>query len=450
MTLEVLDTVLKHSDRAHALYSFSQASRWTACTGSLLLSKDIPDPPPSKDAEEGTLFHEWLEKTVPLIVSGKYAEFKELINQIEDEEMATYVVSFGKDVKDLIAKFHRPDDVSLEVLNEERVSLEHDMWGTLDLGILAQRSGKEGAKGGPIRRDLVIIDAKYGRGVIVSPENNLQLLGYALSIDKEYNHNLRNIYLYIYQPRTPGDAWSMWKPTREELQKAYSFLIEKRRENAKVLDGELEPSFNPGDHCRFCKALGVCKAVGKKIKDERLIDVQKLEEVSDPVKINKKGKKKEVDNFPAIIKPMGLEQLTRIVSNKKLIERYLEAVEHYLLGLAQKGTKIPGYKIVHSRARRSWLKDTEKVARGLAELGLDPYKKKLINIGEAELELGEGKLNKLTEYSQPKQQLVLESDPREAIDLQSSLSLLDSIPSEVTEGLKNKGKKHDKKEKAGR
>ena len=123
---------------------------------------------------------------------------------------------------------------------------------------------------------------------------------------------------------------------------------------------------------------------------EKTLDLALLEQHANPVKKN--GKEK--DNYAELIATVPLETLIKIQEKKKLIEHYLSSIERYLMVKLERGEEVPGYKLVKSRARRTWKKDVEGVGKELIELGVeDPYKKSIIGIGEVERVVGKGKID---------------------------------------------------------
>lgn len=417
-TLEAIDT----EQAAHAILSPSSAHRWKECLGTILLSKDMPSKT-SEYAEEGTLYHDYIARIRTAHFSNK--SVKKILDEVEDEEMAHHLEQSYEFTRTLQQKFLREDDKKIQIYIEERVKLTKNIWGTLDFGMLVQRAGKTD---GPGRRvyDLVIVDDKYGKGVKVSAVENIQLLTYALAIDKEHAHGIRNIYLYVFQPRVGGDKpFSRWQPDRAYLQKVYSELVDVERKHMQILAGQREAEFKTGEHCRFCLAAGKCPALKAELEKEDAMQLDVLEEHSKP----KKRGKKNVDNFPALIPKVPVEQLVQIFDKKKLIEHYLESVERYLMTLLEQGEKVPGYKLVKSRTRRMWQKDVDKVGEELIKIGVShPYRKSLVTIGEVEREIGKGKIDHLTETSEAKLQLAKEDDERDAVDFTGAVDLLDTIP----------------------
>lgn len=400
----------------HALISPSGAKRSFTCYGSILLSKDIPSTT-SPFAEEGTLAHDHIQKILTTHFEKGEKHTKPLFQDIEDEEMAAYIAEYYEFIKTVSAKFIRPGDKA-EVLIEETVHLSNNIWGTLDFGISVKR-----AQGG--HRDLLICDFKYGKGVKVDIVENYQQLLYALMIDKQHEFALQNVYLYIYQPRIGSKPYSRWQPTRAELKSFYSKAMQAERKILKILDGEEEPTFKSGDHCRFCPAAGKCPELNKAVKAERQLDIKLLEASAAPVK---RGKK-DVDNYAKLIPSVPMENLVELYEKKKLIEHYLDSVERYLMVQLEQGKKVPGYKLVSSRTRRKWKTDVDTIGSELIKLGVShPWRKSLVTIGDVEREIGKDKISDFTEETESKLQLAKEDDDRPGIDFTGALDMIDAIP----------------------
>jgi hypothetical protein len=133
------------------------------------------------------------------------------------------------------------------VFSERKVLLDWihpDFGGTLDVSIVEEFG------------TLNICDLKYGRGLVVEPESNLQLLSYALAVAHEYHYNFYKIALTILQPRIPHTnglvrTWTIGVDELKEYEALFAFAID--RCEAK------NPEYRAGEHCRFCRAKDICK-----------------------------------------------------------------------------------------------------------------------------------------------------------------------------------------------
>ena len=149
------------NERAHAILSASGADRWTRCPPSARWEDVLPDKE-SPYSEEGTRAHELLE--IQLLKEFKHKEVQtELETTKEMEAVVREAVDFIKTIA--LGYSHEP-----YVAIERRVDFSHiaqEGFGTADCIIISGST-------------MHVIDFKYGKGVPVYSENNLQMMLYAL------------------------------------------------------------------------------------------------------------------------------------------------------------------------------------------------------------------------------------------------------------------------------
>lgn len=386
---------VKHSDRKHSGTGASSAARWTNCIGSVNRCAPIPEPPSSEFAVEGTHAHEVSE--VELVgLYKKYPGIKEYgkVKKIEplDPEMAKYVVDYCQFIYGLTEKVEVVD-----VFIEKRLVLDEElgMFGTGDF--IAIVKGSKGYVG-------IVIDLKYGKGIGVEIEGNLQLPYYATALYKTFaKYNLVGAKCWIYQPRyNHEDGPSRGKAfSRKELEDYYTFFTDKARE-AYAADASDESNFLAGDHCRWCKAKMVCPTYVTHMQGEAAIDFADYEVLP--------TKSEEVTTI------LSVKQIAHIVAHKKDIEAFLKAVLEYARHQAMSGKPLAGTKLVRGRANRKWIEDAYEVAKGLQDKGVQhPWRQSLRTITDIEEELGKGKLEGLTIKRDPPLNIVSESHKGEAV-----------------------------------
>ncbi len=227
----------------HSVFSASGSKRWLNCSGSIRLSRGIPDAPDSKWAAEGTRAHEVLDKLIAGHLKGqRLATEASLRNQYPLQ----MIVHASNSLDTLIA-----DTQGDTLVGEQKVSLEFigdGLFGTLD--VMAYT---------PFRT-LKVYDYKYGAGVPVDVENNSQLIYYALGVAHLHHYNFADVELTIIQPRAyhrqgPIRKWKAPIEMLDEWSEIFSNGVKAAlRPNAKLV---------PGDWCRWCKAgdAGLCPAV---------------------------------------------------------------------------------------------------------------------------------------------------------------------------------------------
>lgn len=318
---------------SHAILSPSAASRWLACTPSARLELQFPDSA-GDFAKEGTLAHEFGELRLKLyqkeLTEQEWtAKTSELLNsEFYSEELENYADGYAEFVME---KYHLAQKTTSDAILriEEIIDLTAyvpEGFGTGDAVILADGT-------------MEIIDLKYGKGVRVSAENNKQMMLYALgALDMfGFMFAVKTVRMTIYQPRL--DNISEWEIDAETLEEWGSRELKPRAEMAFNGEGE----FDPGTHCRFCRAKAQCRALAEK---------------------NIEAAKHESDD-PALMTP---EEVAAVLAEVDGIKNWISAVEEYALQAAIDGKKFPGFKLVEGRSNRKYV-DESAVAKTLIENG---------------------------------------------------------------------------------
>lgn len=205
---------------------------------------------------------------------------------------------------------------------------------------------------------LHIVDFKYGAGVVVKVEGNLQLSIYARQVAGPLNLPLDfPIFLHVYQPRsrnsiemgTPAHVWeTTWgeikRITDEIADHAEVILI-----NHRVKGNPLE--FFPSEEtCRWCPARAFCPAR----QDDMLDGIEALDTVEQTA----------VLPLPSAL---SIEQLAAVLKHRKKIAKWLEDAEEYALSRMTEGNPVPGFKLVMSRGGNRYWADPKKAAELLVK-----------------------------------------------------------------------------------
>ena len=342
--------------KGHALLAPSSAGRWLNCTPSARLEATFPESS-SRAAEEGTLAHKIAEDTL-LFKLGRIQKFvfeTKMAGHRSDElfqdEMLFYVGSF---VDFVLEQYNaaKSEDPNAVIYLETEVSLAEfipESWGTLDVRIVTAKK-------------IRIIDLKYGKGVAVVAEENYQLRVYGIGgvLDLAAIYDFETVEMTIHQPRL--DSITTVEMSVADLDNwAHSYVVP-RAKMAFAGTGD----FLPGKHCKFCKAQGICKALG-----EYNLEIARHEFAESPL--------------------LSDEQVSDILDRHKMFIDWVKAVKDYALKQAvEYGKQWPGYKVVEGRANRIYA-DQDAV---VALLTADGYKedqiwnKKLISITEMEKLIG--------------------------------------------------------------
>jgi hypothetical protein len=345
---------------AHAVFAPSAAHRWFACPGSIRLCADLEPTPSSVYAEEGTAAHRLIDMCVGIDADAEHflgANIPVGTKHYKvDDEMAASVQIF----LDLVRGYAED---GYELRSEVKLDLGHlwpGQYGTAD-AVLYHAENK----------DLVVVDFKYGRGVVVEPEENPQLLSYLSGAALLYhNQGVDMCSVHIVQPRVPGEQVKSWDLSVERLA---DFESEFRRaaEVASTADAVLVA----GPHCQFCPAAGFCP---------------ELREQSFKIAMVEFGKDGETIELPAVEK-LSPKKLGKIMQEIVLIEAWCTAVREHALASAMDGRTPDGFKLVEKRTNRRWI-DEDKAAgalRSLYEIEDEVlFIKKLLSPAQAEKIIG--------------------------------------------------------------
>ena len=399
----------------HALLSASSAFRWLTCPPSARFEEGLPDT--SSDAAlEGTLAHALAELYLRKIFEGKemphiplfltslirkntdksLEETAAFIDRYYTEDMIGYVQDYVTFVSARIAKIREttPDAI---VQFEQRI--DYSAWapegfGTGDVRIIGDTI-------------VVIIDLKYGKGNKVDAEANSQMrlygLGTVASLGALYDFG--TVEMVIYQPRM-NNIVDETIPVAELL--AWGETIKPIAALAHLGKGE----FNPGEkQCQFCRARAFCTA-----RAAAVLAVLKTDDA---------GKLVSPDQMP-------MDEIADLLPRAKEIAAWAKDIQDYALAQAEKGAKVPGYKLVEGRSNR-FINDVTAAAAALnaAKFPDEVIYKPRELLGVTELEKLTGKkvfAEVMAAYlTKPrgKPTLVPESDPRN--ELQSAQSAAEAF-----------------------
>ena len=385
----------------HALLSPSSSHRWLICTPSAMLESSEPTTY-SPYAEEGTEAHALAEIKLSYMLgqindteyATKFDHFR-LNSKFYNYEFNDYVNDYCQEVMTIVKEDYKNHEVSVHL--EQYVTFEDIVpngGGTSDVVIVGKNF-------------IHIIDLKFGKGVPVSAIGNNQLRLYALGAIKKYIRECTctEARMTIIQPRL-HDISTDFVGINELNDWAINY-VKPRAELAIAGKGELVP----GDHCKFCKLKGKCKALA----DKQLAIAQA--EFEDAV----------VENNMLEPANMSPEVISRILDIAPKFIDWFKDVEAYAMKTAiNDGTKIPGYKLVEGRSTRVIVSPASVIEKlRTAGFSEEDYLKptELLGITTLEKNIGKKLFNELCEdyiiKPQGKPTLVPESDKRVAIDVKS-------------------------------
>lgn len=317
------------------------------CPGSVALCATLPKPPSSPAAQEGIDAHDLLEKCLK---NPKISVF----DLTENEEMAeavAYAIDYVR------AELNKGGTL----LVEQRSEIFPGVMGRLDVAIVR-----------PYDR-VVVIDFKYGKGVLVSAVDNPQMLLYSLPVVRQ--HEVNTVELVILQPRV-DEAVSKWECTPEYLE-----TFEKEALRKIEITKEKDAPTVAGKWCRWCYAKAICPALRKDIADN-LPAVKGKELILPDTKI------------------LTQEHVVKVLTYKETIEKWLDAVAAYAYELVEAGAILEDetgrWELVPKRANRRWRDEKEALA-AFADLGAEAFKVKVLSPAQMEKIAGKERVAELTE-----------------------------------------------------
>ena len=366
----------------------STAKRVMACPGSVALVQKMPPQPSSKYADTGTLLHtmiamilEFDEKPEDLL-GTKYREIEFDKTLLEDKIYPAL---------DLLDQVDPNREMEYDV--ESKVYFGDDLpnvFGSTDLI-------------GRINNRAIVLDWKFGDGVVVDAEENPQLMFYAAcSMPTERTkwafEGVDEIECIIVQPpyikrwlTTPGRIKAFERTLYDAVQASF----------------KPNPKFDAGDHCRWCAAKPVCPLLTGQL--ERAVATK--------------------------VKAIDVEKVGNALAFAILAEEWAKSVRELAQTMLENNAPVPGWKLVPKRATRQWIND-EGAREALEQMGLDSEE---LIVTELKSPAQVEKVLKKHKLELPKDLVVAvstgntiapESDPRPAVltigkDIRSAFSKLE-------------------------
>ena len=295
----------------------STAKRVINCPGSVALCNAALEKPSSSYAEEGTLLHntiaEWLadgKKPVANdiltqdLIDDKYSVALELLNEVDPEFGMDYAVEVEVGFGDFIP----------------------DVFGSCDLlGRLDNRA--------------IVLDWKFGNGVIVEAIENEQLMFYAAAAMRTEKaqwafKDVQEVELIIIQP----PMIKRWVTTVERI-KAFEQQLLSAVNAALKIDAPLRE----GSHCKWCAAKPTCPLMTGAV--DRALKV-KIDAIDAPT-------------------------INAYLENAEILEEWIKDLRALAFTMLESGRDLPSYKLVAKRATRKWSDEVEAkkalLATGLTE-----------------------------------------------------------------------------------
>lgn len=375
----------------HALLGPSSSARWLACPPSARLTEFMPNET-SVYAEEGTKAHYLCEQVVRRSIPGweglPEAPIQDLWNSDDyTPEMKEAAKLYADFIHTLYAEFKHTPTVCVE----QHVKMTRwvpECFGTCD-GLLI---------GDGI---LHVVDFKYGAGVPVSPEENTQMMLYALGAWELFRatDQINTVRMSIVQPRIQSEPETWEIPENDLTRWAESFLKPMAQ-----LAWEGKGQLNPGEkQCRWCKAKAQCRAWKDKYGPLAGFVAETIPEARDP-------------------RLLTNEEIGDWLTQVQGLAEYVKCLEEYAQQQLQSGTPVPGWKLVEGRSTRRFT-DQDAAFKAMEASGIQEamlYERTPISLTAAEKLLGKKHFAEVcgsyVEKPKGSPKLAPESDKRPAYD----------------------------------
>lgn len=338
----------------------STAERRIQCAGSYKLEKNAPEPPESDFAKEGTALHHAMEHV--LLEMGDKPNLDSLLGMVFYNIVITQEHIDAK-IKPAYRAFRKLCDMyggGVEYLVEAKANMGDVIPGAFGyIDVLATASKTN---------TLIVLDWKFGDGIVVSAKENTQAAFYAGCALYSQDEDIRDIVgdsyditFAIIQPRrggNPDDCLDVWDTNEDYVEDFVELAIAGHERNMQD-----DAPLKTGPHCRYCKAeVARCPAKRKQISQATSVAPES----------------------------MSVVELSKALEIAKELESWVKQVNKLALNELKNGVSIPGYKLVDKRGTRKW-KDEEAATRVLVRKlktsgAYEP--RKLISPTKAEKALG--------------------------------------------------------------
>lgn len=359
----------KHS----AIVGGSTASRVIKCPASVALCAKMPPKPSSKYADEGTLLHnaiaEILEKDMDAhdIIGFKYKEL------VVTQEL------FDNKIVPALEKLDEIDpDCEMRIAVESEVDFGDYLPGVFGSADVIGRLGNR----------AIVLDWKFGSGVIVNAEENYQGMFYAAAAMRTAKtawafEGATEVEIIIVQP----PEMRRWVTTPQRIAE-FEMQLSLAVKEASRKDATLKS----GDHCRWCAAKPTCPLMTGAV--DRATQLA--------------------------LKDLNPELISIYLKKADVLEQWIADLRSLAHQMVEADVRVPGFKLVAKRATRQWI-DEQQAENALLDLTgnhAELFSTKLISPAQAEKLLKKEKKElpaDLVVAISSGSTLVEDSDPRPAV-----------------------------------
>ena len=300
----------------------STAKRVINCPGSVALVQKMPPKPSSKYADEGTLLHNVMAE---LIMGDEPPEFY-LGTTYEDQVLT----------QELIDNKIKPALEALDAIDPQRI-MEIEAETRVNFGDLLPNVFGSTDLIGRLGNRAVVLDWKFGDGVMVEVEENPQLMFYAAAAMRTKGlewafKDVQEVECVIVQP----PAVKRWVTTVARVKQFERDLVA-----AVTTSAHSYAPLNAGDHCRYCPAKPICPQMTGAAERALKVQIKEL----DPAKIGE------------------------YLATADLVEKWITDLRELAQKILESGEPVPGYKLVPKRPTRQWVNE-ETAQQALIDAGI--------------------------------------------------------------------------------
>jgi hypothetical protein len=317
----------------------STAGRVIACPGSVALVQRMPPQVENKYMAEGTMLHGCMEDLL-----AENGDMGDIIAKHKLDDDQADKLQFCLDALDEI-----DPDQKMTFVQEAQVGFA----GVPELDGVFGHADLIGRLGGRV----IVLDWKFGDGVMVEAEESAQGLFYAAAAKRTLAwafDGAAEVEIVIVQP----PHTRRWVTTVSRVEEFERQLIAAVK-TAKRPDAPVAM----GDHCRWCQAKPICPQYNGAVAraTHRALDTLNPEELGQALALAEK-----LEDFIAEARALAQQRL-------------------------EKSLPVPGYKLVAKQARRKWVKPDDAAA-WLKQQGVEPYTQEILSPAQAETALKKSKL----------------------------------------------------------
>ena len=315
----------------------STAKRVIACPASVALVAKMPPKPSSEHADRGTLLHNIIAEV--------------LCSNAPVESFIGYLYKEQKLTEELIADKLRPALDALDEIDPDR-KMDYEVETRVGFGDFLPNVFGSTDLLGRIGTRAIVLDWKFGDGVMVEAEENPQLMFYAAAAMRTDKvkwvfDGAQEIELVIVQP----PFIRRWVTTRARIEQ-----FERELAQAVKVSSWPDAPMQAGDHCRWCAAKPICPNMTGAV--ERALKQQIVE--------------------------LDAPKLAEYLKQADILEGWIKDLRALAFQVLESGSPMPGYKLVAKRATRQWV-DEKQAAQFLTNALIEPYKElEVISPAQAE------------------------------------------------------------------